>query len=197
MKKYVWIGRRDPRGAVYTDDEGYISRLPSPRVVSTNIMMGSNTSDALHSHMFMQFGQFLDHDLSANSKGGKWFSLTIITIQSDLNSITDYDCCNERLRLQPKCFNIDVKGDEFYGSINRTCMDFSRSNFQCQKGQSDWIEQFNEATSFVDGSQVYGSTKSLQMALRHKSDGLLATHRRLTEFLPSRGDLGIFLVFFT
>ena len=76
-------------------------------------------------------------------------------------------------------------------------MDFSRSNFQCQKGQSDWIEQFNEATSFVDGSQVYGSTKSLQMALRHKSDGLLATHRRLTDFLPSRGDLGIFLVFFT
>ena len=197
MKKYVWIGRRDPRGAVYTDDEGYISRLPSPRVVSTNIMMGSNTSDALHSHMFMQFGQFLDHDLSANSKGGKWFSLTIITIQSDPNSITDYDCCNERLRLQTKCFNIDVKGDEFYGSINRTCMDFSRSNFQCQKGQSDWIEQFNEATSFVDGSQVYGSTKSLQMALRHKSDGLLATHRRLTDFLPSRGDLGIFFSLFT
>ena len=116
--------------------------------------------------------------------------------------ITDYDCCNERLRLQPKCFNIDVKGDQFYGSINRTCMDFSRSNFHCNSGgshddgNSDWIEQFNEATSFLDGSQVYGSTKSLQMALRHKSDGLLATNHRLTDFLPTRGDLGMTLGYF-
>lgn len=86
MKKYAWIGRRDPRGAVYTDDEGYISRLPSPRVVSTNIMMGSNTSDALHSHMFMQFGQFLDHDLSANSKGGKWFSFDMTIMICRLES---------------------------------------------------------------------------------------------------------------
>ena len=115
--------------------------------------------------------------------------------------ITDYDCCNERLRLQPKCFNIDVKGDQFYGSINRTCMDFSRSNFHCNgggshdDGNSDWIEQFNEATSFLDGSQVYGSTKSLQMALRHKSDGLLATNHRLTDFLPTRGDLGMTMYF--
>lgn len=117
-------------------------------------------------------------------------------------NITDYDCCNERLRLQPKCFNIDVKGDQFYGSINRTCMDFSRSNFHCNgggshdDGNSDWIEQFNEATSFLDGSQVYGSTKSLQMALRHKSDGLLATNHRLTDFLPTRGDLGMTLGYF-
>lgn len=79
-------------------------------------------------------------------------------------------------------------------------MDFSRSNFHCggghdDGGNSDWIEQFNEATSFLDGSQVYGSTKSLQMALRHKSDGLLATNRRLTDFLPTRGDLGMTLGF--
>lgn len=64
-------GHREPRGARYSDTEGYLSRLPSPRVVSTNIMMGTNASDAVHSHMLMQFGQFLDHDLSSNSKGGK------------------------------------------------------------------------------------------------------------------------------
>ena len=109
--------------------------------------------------------------------------------------ISDYDCCDERLRLQPKCFNIDVKGDEFYGSINRTCMDFSRSNHACESGGSDWLEQFNEATSFLDGSQVYGSTKSLQMALRLKSDGLLATNHRLKDFLPTRGDLGMTCIF--
>ena len=68
---FTILGRRDPRGSVYTD-EGYISRLPSPRVLSSNMMLGSNVSDSLHSHALMQFGQFLDHDLSANSKGGMY-----------------------------------------------------------------------------------------------------------------------------
>ena len=63
-------GIKDPRGAVFTDS-GYLTRLPSPRVVSTNLMLGSNATDAAHSHLLMQFGQFVDHDLSANSKGGK------------------------------------------------------------------------------------------------------------------------------
>ena len=70
---YYLKGRRDPRGARYTDGEGYLSRLPSPRVVSTNIMMGTNASDDIHSHMLMQFGQFLDHDISSNSKGGRYY----------------------------------------------------------------------------------------------------------------------------
>ena len=64
-----FLGRHDPRGTVYTD-EGYVSRLPSPRVISSNLMLGGNASDSIHSHALMQFGQFLDHDLSANSKGG-------------------------------------------------------------------------------------------------------------------------------
>ncbi len=55
---------------MYTED-GYLSRLPSPRVVSSNLMMGGNVSDDLHSHVLMQFGQFLDHDISSNSKKGK------------------------------------------------------------------------------------------------------------------------------
>ena len=85
------LGHHDPRGAVYTDS-GYISRLPSPRVVSSNMMLGSNTSDSIHSHALMEFGQFLDHDITANSK-------------------QDYECCNQQIAFQPKCFNIDIKGN--------------------------------------------------------------------------------------
>ena len=69
-------------------------------------------------------------------------------------------------------------------------MDFSRSNTHCL-GTTPWIEQFNEATSFLDGSQIYGSTIEGQKMLRKGQDGLLATHSTLNEFLPSRKDLGL------
>ena len=69
-------------------------------------------------------------------------------------------------------------------------MDFSRSNTHCL-GTTPWIEQFNEATSFLDGSQIYGSTIEGQKILRKGQDGLLATHSTLNEFLPSRKDLGL------
>ena len=104
--------------------------------------------------------------------------------------VSDYDCCDDRLAKQPKCLNIDVGGDQFYGTINRTCMDFSRSNYHCASlTSSPWLEQFNEATSFLDCSQVYGASKSRQMALRLQKDGLLATHQDLKDFLPSRREL--------
>lgn len=165
-------GRHEPRGAVYTD-YGYQSRLPSPRKISSTLLLGTNVSDAYHSHLLMQFGQFLDHDVSANNKG-------------------DHDCCDERLKNQCGCFNIDVKGDKFYGQINRTCMDFTRSNFHCKENK--WIEQFNDATSYIDNSQVYGSTTKLQYLLRggaSRKDGRMATNSKLMDFLPSRADLGM------
>ena len=68
-------------------------------------------------------------------------------------------------------------------------MDFSRSNTHCL-GTKPWVEQFNEATAFIDGSQIYGSTIEDQKALRKGQDGLLATHSTLNEFLPSKKDLG-------
>ena len=68
-------------------------------------------------------------------------------------------------------------------------MDFSRSNTHCL-GTKPWAEQFNEATAFIDGSQIYGSTIEDQKALRKGQDGLLATHSSLNEFLPSKKDLG-------
>lgn len=106
-----------------------------------------------------------------------------------MEAFSEYDCCDERIAKQPKCFNIDVNGDVFYAAINRTCMDFSRSDFHCLQN-NPWFDQFNDATSFLDCSQVYGSTKSLQMALRQHKDGLLATNQRLKDFLPTRLDLG-------
>ena len=72
--KYIChvAGKWLPRGSDFHPNEGYRSRLPSPRLISASIFVGNNVSDDLHTHMLMQFGQFLDHDLTATSKDGTW-----------------------------------------------------------------------------------------------------------------------------
>ena len=68
--------------------------------------------------------------------------------------------------------------DDFYQSYslrarghNQTCLDHSRSTGYCSQGFEDEAhEQFNGITSFVDASNVYGSTNADSLNLR-KNDG--------------------------
>ncbi len=62
-----------PRGATYDPSSGYKSRLPGPRQLSTTVFKSTNISDPRHSHMLMQFGQFLDHDITSTPNSGKKF----------------------------------------------------------------------------------------------------------------------------
>jgi hypothetical protein len=55
-----------PRGAKYSFSDGYTTRLPNPRKISTKFHTAKNVSDRTkHTHMFMQFAQFVDHDVVA------------------------------------------------------------------------------------------------------------------------------------
>ena len=67
------LGIHMPRGASYDPASGYKSRLPAPRKISTNVFQskGNGTQDTKHTHMLMQFGQILDHELTATTKTGK------------------------------------------------------------------------------------------------------------------------------
>ena len=47
-------------------------RLPSPRKVSQTIFQSKNESDEERTHMLMQFGQFLAHDMTRTTKEGKY-----------------------------------------------------------------------------------------------------------------------------
>merc|ERR1719341_73779 len=95
------------------------------------------------SHMHMQFGQFLDHDIS-------------ITPEAEL------DCCNleflakDKQSRNPRCFNVPVTKRNFLG---HSCFSFT----------SRWkqpVEQMNGVTAFIDGSQIYGSDKRTSFGLR-------------------------------
>merc|ERR1719334_1182757 len=157
-------------------DTGYESSLPSPRVITDSIMQqgDENTTESDHNtHMVMQWGQFVDHDILGTSK-------------------SQFDCCNPEIRNLSRCFPIFVpSSDSFYGEFGKNCLDFTRSDHHCRRDQNH-AEQFNTVTSFLDGSAVYGCHQELALSLRgglERKEGKLLVNSKLPHFLPSAFDV--------
>lgn len=118
----------------------------------------------------------------------------IITIfNNQLFAEQERHCCNaeilEEESTQPDelkyCFNIEVdQSDSFYAD-RLTCSPFTRSDGICST--SGVREQFNILTSYIDGSNIYGSDEVRAKSLRTMSEGLLKTHR-LGPTLPTATD---------
>ena len=107
----------------------------------------------------------------------------IVYFFSHVNIAAEADCCDEDLKEDGVCFNIDVTLDRFFQG-KTDCLPFSRSEAICQEGGR---EQINLLTAFVDGSNVYGSDEHTAEGLRTKTNGLLRTHE-LGPTLPTRQD---------
>lgn len=147
----------------------------------SNVLKADTTPDRSHTHLLMEFGHFLAHDVS-------------LTSQAEL------DCCSpEVLVLESelpdslkRCFNIDVSRDRFYSSAGRSCHSFTRSDARCLAASGSNVrEQFNSVTAWVDGSALYGSDVDTTRGLRAHRDGLLKTHLRIeSPSLPTRGQCG-------
>ena len=135
---------------------------PSPRLISWKLITDMHvTRPGLQAtHMFMQWAQFLDHDL-------------------DIAPVFDEDACE--CDVTPKCLPIEVKPEDgFFGtntSNNGDCLPFSRSVPACGR-RSLRRNQVNDLTSYIDASNVYGSTKELADSLRLFSRGLLKQGNR-------------------
>ena len=79
-------GENLPRGVTsYSPETGYVSSLPSPRVISAGMGAAnppSNTTESnTNTHMVMQWGQFVDHDIL--STAGEFF-----------------DCCQQDIKYK-------------------------------------------------------------------------------------------------
>lgn len=139
-------------------------RKPSARLVSTTIISTDHvTQDNDFTHMLMQWGQFLDHDLD--------FSMPSISHASFVDGV---DCATS-CELSTPCFPIEVPLDD--RRINRVrCMEFVRSSAVCGSGLTSVFfntvqprEQVNQLTAFIDASNVYGNNERIAQHLREMS----------------------------
>ncbi|XP_077587554.1 peroxidasin [Stigmatopora nigra] len=158
-----------PRGATGQPQSNY--RLPLPRSVST-AMMGTEsiTPDDQYTHMLMQWGQFLDHDMDA----------TVAALSQ--SRFSDGQLCTQACTNDPPCFPILFPAnDPRQLRSGARCMFFARSSPVCGSGMTSLLmnsvyprEQMNQLTAYLDASNVYGSS-------RHESEEIrdLASQRGL------------------
>eukprot|EP00092_Neocalanus_flemingeri_P030111 GFUD01032689.1.p1 GENE.GFUD01032689.1~~GFUD01032689.1.p1 ORF type:complete len:572 (-),score=127.85 GFUD01032689.1:413-2128(-) len=152
------------------------AQLPSARLISNDMFVAGdpqNRNDI--STLFMQMGQFIDHDIThspatkkvccnQDSQGRHWVYPTDPYID-DLN-----------------CFPIEVPiNDPFWSRRDRTCMEFTRTDISppipnCEGGKR---EQMNAITHWLDASNIYGSTEKESREVRdHVDTSLLKTTLR-------------------
>ncbi|XP_006998535.1 eosinophil peroxidase [Peromyscus maniculatus bairdii] len=148
--------------------------LPLVRAVSNQIVRFPSTkltSDRGRSLMFMQWGQFIDHDLDFTPESPARVAFTV-----------GVDCEKTCAQLPP-CFPIKIPPNDPRIKNQRDCIPFFRSAPACPQNKNKVRNQINALTSFVDASMVYGSEVSLALRLRNRTNywGLLATNQRFQD----------------
>ena len=137
---------------------------PSPRVISLNVIQDLPIFNVSTTHILMQWGQFVDHDL-------------------DLAPAFN-ERCNPGCEITENCVPIRIpSSDPTFGMQGPTrediCLTFPRSvpacDLEAAQGELRPREQINELTSFIDASQVYGANQELYDAVRDPNSGRLRT----------------------
>ncbi|XP_067656390.1 peroxidase-like [Haliotis asinina] len=154
------------------------ANLPSARTVSTTVHIPSTDDDLnpLFTVMLMQWGQFLDHDITSTpiqelSHPGCIHGAMIACCEG---LVENANISQDVLDKRHQCFAIDIEpGDRRF---DYGCMNFVRSvqieNANCKSAPA---EQMNQITGFIDASQVYGSSQDEQTRVRAFVDGKLTT----------------------
>src|SRR5262249_10953334 len=162
-----------------------LSSLSGPRMVSNDVanqaavLFGDPSTDintvdgnSLTDFGYV-FGQFIDHDMD------------LTPTQSAQAPAPD----------GPNGFPIPADPTHLNDPLSATEFDFTRSVFDPTTGITGPRQQINAITSYLDLSQVYGSTKAVANALRLFSNGLLKTspgnllpYNNATYFSPTVAD---------
>ncbi|XP_047106003.1 peroxidase-like [Schistocerca piceifrons] len=157
--------------------------LPSARVVSSQFTPEANRPYDNYTLLVMQWGQFLDHDLTH----------TPINFGQSGTGIT---CCENGdiiapSKRHPDCFPILIpNNDRTFSRFGERCMEFVRSlpapRPECNFGPR---EQMNQITGYLDGSNIYGSSDDAQRELREFRGGRLRIQNfRGKAMLPENRD---------
>ncbi|NXX16818.1 PERM Myeloperoxidase, partial [Podargus strigoides] len=148
-------------------------RLPLVRRVSNEIVRFSPELlrlDQERSLMFMQWGQFIDHDLDFSPD-----TPARVTFSGE-------EDCDTSCAKEPPCFPIQIPPNDPRIKNMRDCLPFFRSAPACTSSKAI-RNQINALTSFLDGSVVYGSEVPLANSLRNLTSqlGLLAVNQNFTD----------------
>lgn len=143
--------------------------LPSSRVVSFTVAPDSNQNSDSLTLMVMQWGQFLDHDMTgaATTRAQNGQSIRCCGVEFQRNPNL----------LHPACFPIDIPpNDPFYSREGKTCMSFVRSAAAVRPGcEFGPREQLNQLSAYIDGGMIYGKTQEETNNLRAFMEGKLKT----------------------
>ena len=134
---------------------------PSARLISSTIVRDRLENETQLTHLVMQWGQFLDHDLDL-----------IVEVDPDEAQCDIVNCtCTD------VCFPVRVPDDdEAFGEDEPragNCLPFARSIPACEIRDFTARDQINELTHYIDGSMIYGSTIDRADFLREFKGGLL------------------------
>lgn len=146
------------------------SKLPNPYLLSCAINGDFHDIEPSVSHMLMQWGQLVNHDITSLS----------ITREDD----PDQSFCSTCTKTH-KCLPIQIESNTTCNCVKtmtHNCIEFTRSSasfgdVQCTLGPR---EQVNLQTSFLDGSHIYGTTNTMNRNLRDTVNGrgLMLTQTR-------------------
>ena len=169
-------GIDEPRG--FLQPFPFEPPLPSARTISRLIHQNddrpqtlANVNEEGLTHLVMQWGQFIDHDITYLIEGGEG------------NEFLDVECFESGTHPEPEfCADIPVAEDD-------TLFNFLRDNFQRdtlpfeRSAPSCFVplisagprarEIINQLTSYNDASMVYGATEEEERSLRLFRGGLL------------------------
>lgn len=162
-------GISKPRGAMQmkspsiTEGSPFAPPIPSPRIVSLRIIEDDPVDDRKHTHMMMQWGQFMDHDLDS--------------MPEYVEDSCPHECeVNDTLSGRCAPFPIPCNDDKVVGLGGGNCLGFRRSLPACTRnGRYSMAprEHFNAITHFIDGSVLYHHEEKTHKRLRSFVNGML------------------------
>ena len=140
--------------------------LPNVKKVSSEVIRAQTvTDDDAISQLVMQWGQFLDHDITLSSE------------TRDPRTGKTPKCCDGSGPgpVHPNCLPIEIPAeDSFFSKHGQRCMNFVRTisglRYNCRLGPR---QSFNEISSIIDAGTVYSNSAKTMEELRTFKGGIM------------------------